>query len=442
MQLKHKFSIIELLTVVLIILLLISLLIPIFVNIKFSARTALCVNNLRQIGILLTSYQSDQDGYLPNNESLYRHTDGVACGYIYACGKPHIPGDTTFPKSGQNNNFYQHWNGHLLPYMEVNLPDQYTRIAMVTKVCTRSSPAQLGGPENPPPAEVTKNGWVVIDDAYRLGGYQDLKAFICPELHQNHIDITTALKFNGIKIPRISQLITGGHTPWSAFADAAGWDYGMGGGIPTTYQANETFFGKETFINSFRMDQIDNVSQKAFIIEGKCATTGVYYSAGSLPYEGGDLSASASFNQANWNPNDPGLSFVHDTIDKFWVMKNIKYNWTKGPDHALDIAGKFNSQFAGKAYMITGTHTSSGFLGSSIVSLVYPGDKGDIYNSFLKSLDSGAILSPFVAYIDEPNEHSYLIGRMNVLFGDGSATTKDQEWLFNNRIKIAHPSQN
>lgn len=441
MKIKHPFSIIELLTVVLIIMLLISLIVPVFVNLKLNARSSLCTNNLRQIGVLLTSYQNDQSGYLPNDESFHRHSDGVACGYVNSCGKPHIPADIQFPKSGQNNQLYQNWNGHLLPYMDHNLPDQYTRVAMVTKICTRSSAAQLGGPENPPPPVVTKNGWVVIDDAYRIGGHQDLKTFICSEMHQNHIDVTTSLKFNGIKIPRVSQLITIGHTPWSAFADAAGWDYGMGGGLPTSYQANEKFFGKGIFINSYRMDQIGDISKKVLILEGKSATCGVYYSAGTNPYDGGDLSATATFNQASWDPNDPGLSFVHDSLEKFWVMKNLKYEWFKGTAHANELANRFNTQYAGRAYKITGANTSSGFTGSSIVSYIYPGDNGDYFNDFLKAFDPKIITTPFSAYIDEPNEYRYLTGKMNVLFGDGSAATKDQAWLFNNRIEIAHASQ-
>ena len=59
------FSIIELLTVVLIILLLISLTFPIFISLKKNAKSSICKNQLRQIGVLFTSNISDDDGYLP-----------------------------------------------------------------------------------------------------------------------------------------------------------------------------------------------------------------------------------------------------------------------------------------------------------------------------------------------------------------------------------------
>lgn len=42
----------------------------------------------------------------------------------------------------------------------------------------------------------------------------------------------------------------------------------------------------------------------------------------------------------------------------------------------------------------------------------------------------------FQAFIDEPNDFNYLVGNMNVLFGDGSVLSKDQAWLCNNRDKI------
>lgn len=434
MRFKQKFSILELMTVILVILLLISLLIPTFLNLKMNARSAICKSNLRQMGVLLTSYQSDQNGYLPNDEVFYRHADGVPCGYIYSCKKSHIPGDIQIPKAGQNNNLYQGWNGHLMPYMSVNLPDNYTRVAMVTKVCTRSNASQLGGPANPPPANVTQNGWVVIDDAYHLGGHQDLKLFICPEMHQNNFDVATSLKFNNIKIPRVSQLITPGHTPWSAFADAASWDYGMGGGMPTSYQANETFFGKGAFINSVRLDEINELSSKALILEGKGATSGLYYGLNQL-------SGSDSFNQPNWDPSDPGLSFVHDANEQFWIMKQVGFEWWRDTNYYMECANRFNVQYAGKAYMVYGYNPWASKPVFSIVSYVFPGVKGDLYNGFLKAYDAKVSLTPFIGFIDEPNEYRYLTGRMNVLFGDGSAETKSQDWLFNNRLKIAAPSQ-
>jgi type II secretory pathway pseudopilin PulG len=157
MSRNNAFSIIEMLTVVFIILFLISLVFPMFTNLKMNARTTQCKNNLRQVAILLNSYQTDHNGYLP-----YKNANGS-----YSCdgGKSDIPK----PLVG-NNELYRNWNGHLLPYLDVNLPDKYSRYAMVTKVgVTRFFHDQLGGPANPPPDDVLKNGWVVVDDALQKG---------------------------------------------------------------------------------------------------------------------------------------------------------------------------------------------------------------------------------------------------------------------------------
>lgn len=422
---KKQFSIIEMLTVVFIILLLISLITPAFTNLKMNARTANCKNHLRQIGTLLNSYQTDNNGYLPNFDML----------------------DIPKPSVG-NNQLYRNWNGHLLPYIDINLPDKYTRYAMYTvRGTTRFHSSQLGGPPNPPPANVLTNGWIVVDDAQKIGGYQDLKTFICPEILQNTFDVAASIKFNGVKIPRIQKLCTGGVTSMSAIGDTKGYDYSMAGGIPTTYLGNDIFFGYRNQKNSYRIDQIRDVSEKALILEGGIADAygdgsngsigATYYTAIDYNfqiYDGGDLSF-GSFSK----PQFHRLSYVHDNIDKFWVMYSMPWSWyfpNTNRVFALELAAKFNTQFAGKASIISGPNTSSGFFGCSIVSVIDPGD-GSMFTSFLKANGYNGTLKPFTQYADEPNDFKYLTGNMNVLFGDSSVLVKDQTWLCNNRRKIA-----
>jgi type II secretory pathway pseudopilin PulG len=413
MRLKKPFSIIELMTVILVILLLMSLLVPIFVNLKMNARTALCKSQMRQIGNLITSYQADHGGYFPNDEV----TDIPATKIV-----------------GGNNGLYANWNGHLIPYIDVNLPDKYTRIAKVTKVgCTRFNAAQHGGPVNPPPANVLKNGWVVVDDALRIGGYNDLKVFICPEIHQNTFDVAAAIKYNGVKIPRISQLVTGGTL---AFADIPGYDYGMTSGVPTTYLANEIFFGSSySYVssktkNSLRVDNIAALSKKALILEGGVADPfgtnsngemqspdySLYASGGAY---GGDLSTHFLYKSLTELQK---LSYVHDNYDTFWVMNSMVGNF--------ELASKFNTRFAGKASMV---YAYPG--GYRIISYMDP-EKGAIFKSFFAANPPVVILTPFNQFVDEPNEFKFLTGNMNVLFGDNSVATKDQAWLCNNRLLI------
>jgi len=95
-SLIHLFSILELLVVVLVILLLLSLTLPVFVNLKMKSRTSLCSNQLRQIGVLFTSYASDHNGYLPNETASGYTKWGIR-----------FPGDIPTPSSG-NNELYSY----------------------------------------------------------------------------------------------------------------------------------------------------------------------------------------------------------------------------------------------------------------------------------------------------------------------------------------------
>jgi len=423
---RKSFSIIELLTVVMIILVLLTLIIPMFTNLKRNARTSLCRNNLRQVGILINSYQTDHSGYLP-----YKNANGA---YSNDGGKSDIPK----PLVG-NSELYRFWNGHLLPYLSVNLPDQYSRYAMVTKAgVTRFSHSQLGGALNSAPTDVLKNGWAVVDDAFRKGGYQDLKTFICPEIHQNTFDVRAYVDYNGVKIPRISQLVRQG------FQDQEGYGYGMNGGVPTTYLANDLFFGYLENSNSYRISSIDDISNKALIIEGGFLFDPIhapYYSVTHSNYygvdDGSDLSSSVVLSKNSHQKT----SYVHDSYDKFWVMNSKIWSYYfpsmwMGRDNAMELASKFNIQFSGKASMISGCQTSSGFFGFSIVSFVDP-ENGEIFKDFFKANNPGVALGNFEAFTDLPNEYQYLTGNMNVLFGDGSVLNKEQAWLCNNRRQIA-----
>lgn len=427
MKSKNAFSIMELMVVVLVILLLISLTVPVFVTLKQNARTAICKENLRQVGVLLTSYQSDHNGHLPND----------AAGVDYSADPKHsdIPRPVhSNPLDGPNNMFYQNWNGHLLPYMDVNLPDKYTRRAMVTKLgCTRTNDGQLGsGVIGTPPPNPLKNGWVVVDDAFRNGGYQDLKIFICPEIHQNTIDIAVTIKYNGVRIPRISQLVNQG------IADVAGSDYEYNGGIPTTYYANRTFFGYGAGINSYRMDQIAESSQKAFIIEGGLADpfgTGSNGEVGCVYYDLRD------FFYPRFDPKEAQfqrLNFVHDNQNELWLFKTACW----GAGLAGDISTKFNNHFKGRASMILGEDYAKTWGGFDliIVSYIYP-DNGNIFKDFFDANKTGFPVNPYFNFVDEPNEFHYVTGNMNVLFGDNSVATKDHAWLTQNRQKITLESK-
>jgi len=443
-MLKSKvfFSVVEMITVVFIILLLMSLLVPTYHNLKMDARTSKCRNHLRQIGTMITAYSSDHNGYLP-----YKWANGAYSEDNGLKGDIPKPPRVMYTK-GPSNELYRNWNGHLLPYIDVHLPHQYTRYAMVTKVgTTRSDNNQLGGPPNPPPANPLDYGWAVVNEAFVNGGYNDLKVFICPEIHQNTFDVSASVDYNGVKVPRISQLCAQG------FGDRAGFDYSMNGGTPTTYVANRFLFDN-SIGNSLRLENIENISNKAFLLEGGIANpfgpgsngaiASPYFDVGSPVYDGGDLSFYVL--QSN-RPSLHKLSFVHDNFYKFWIMpSNVGYGgyfpnmwWSR--NIRIEVTAKFNAHFAPKAYMIEGTQTTHSFDGCGIVSFVDPEEYAPIFKKFFDQHFPGTIpLNPFVAYTDEPNDYHYLTGSTNVLFGDGSAIKKDQAWLFNNRRQITFNS--
>ena len=427
MRSKNYFSILELMTVILVILVLMTLMFPVFTKLKMNAHTAICKNQMRQVGVLTTIYQTDNRGYLP---------------YLSM-------NDIPAPRIG-NNQLYQYWNGHLLPYMDVPLKEKFNRHAMVTKAgVTRYLQSQLGQAINPPPDDVFTSGWVVIDDAYRKGGYQDLKTFICPEIHQNTFDVAASIRYNGVRIPRITQISSnGGVTSHGSFGGDN--DHGWSGGLPTTYLANDLFYGYRSRTNSYRVDQINNISQKALVLEGGVTDSfGVgsngeisnpYYSStvtgGTAYVDGGDL----TINNLT-RPQFHKLSYVHDNMNQFWIMPVGMWSWywpNRGMNinSQLELAYKFNLQFAGKANMIASNYTYSGFPGYYIVSYVDP-ENGKIFKDFFNKNPANADMNNFVPYIDEINDFHYLTGNMNVLFGDGSVVTKDQGWLSFNRKQIS-----
>lgn len=186
------FSIIEMATVTFIILLLMSLIAPSFAKLKMNARTSLCKNQLRQVGIFFNSYATDNEGYLPN--------DLIA----------DIPKSTVKVGSNTvtlNNELYGNWNGHLLPYINSGLKS-YQRTSKLRKDGEIYTYDYVYGKNTgtTKPADELDGGWIVIRDACYKGGFNELKLFICPEVHTNTFDVGISNDFNGLKIPRVSQM--------------------------------------------------------------------------------------------------------------------------------------------------------------------------------------------------------------------------------------------
>jgi type II secretory pathway pseudopilin PulG len=429
MKFNKPFSIIEMMTVVMIVLLLMSLMIPTFVNLKMNAKSVICKSQLRQIGVLLTSYMANNGGYLPNDDAVNRNTAPY----------PRMISDLG-GKNNNNNGLYSYWNGHLLPYFDIKFPTQYARNANVYKVSDELKVL----PAPAPAGNILKDGWAVVDDALNKGGLQDLKEFICPEIHGSTFDVAYSNNNNGLQVPRVSLML---------------YQYGESG-IPTTYLANDTFFGKNGYygakVDSKRMDEIQDISSKLFLVEGSVASAGgngecsspYFYLNTYSPFTGGSLIARFAKGEVGVQK----LSFVHDSKGAFWVMSSQWYSYYFpsywGTETWKDeIATKFNLTFEGKAMMVKASSAWSiqTSIGYDIVSYSNPYldgvsiTGGTIFDKFFTKNPPGVALRPFVDFEVDAKDYNYLVGNMNVLFGDGAVASKNNAWLCNNRLKITQP---
>ena len=426
-------------TVILIVLLLMSLTVPVFVSLKMNARTAICKGQLRQIGVLMTSYASAYGGYLPNDDAL---------NYRRGPNYPQMWSDLT-RVSNPNHDLYSNWNGHLLPFIDTGLKN-YERAAMVDSSgkVRWTIPVRTGNyvgypttDETNEPSDPLTVGWAVINDAYLKGGYNDLKVFICPEIFTSTYDLQASKVYNGRMFPRLKL------TEYCGF-DANDNTY-MGGGIPTNYLANNIFFGKfygwgaRIEPNSMRIDAITDISKKAFLVEGGLCNPANNYSSSDVYYlpssNDRDFVLGGFYN--SFTKTDLGhhkLSFVHDNNKIFWTSyldqwsRGIYYGepWNgTGKLSGAEVANQFNIAFQGKACLLP-TRDGGGY---AIVSFIDP-DKGAIFKSFFGGLGISKQASQFLLY-DEPEFH-YLTGSSNVLFGDGAVATKEQSWIYSNNDKI------
>ena len=71
-QKKTVFTLIELLITIAIVGILAALLMPALSSAQASAKTLICLNNLKQIGNMINYYSTDWDGWLPNMDKLDR----------------------------------------------------------------------------------------------------------------------------------------------------------------------------------------------------------------------------------------------------------------------------------------------------------------------------------------------------------------------------------
>ncbi|MFA6176812.1 MAG: prepilin-type N-terminal cleavage/methylation domain-containing protein [Phycisphaerae bacterium] len=87
------FTLVELLVTIAIVAILATLLIPVLKSAQASAKSAVCLNNLKQIRTYLQLYANDNDGYLPKVWDGVKHWNVVLCDTV---GAPDISARKNF----------------------------------------------------------------------------------------------------------------------------------------------------------------------------------------------------------------------------------------------------------------------------------------------------------------------------------------------------------
>ncbi|MFC1582642.1 type II secretion system protein [Planctomycetota bacterium] len=64
---KKGFTLVELLVVIAVIMLLVALILPVMTSVRIQAKTAVCLSNMRQVGLGVQAYTLDNRGHLPGN---------------------------------------------------------------------------------------------------------------------------------------------------------------------------------------------------------------------------------------------------------------------------------------------------------------------------------------------------------------------------------------
>ncbi|PCJ58126.1 MAG: hypothetical protein COA79_13985 [Planctomycetota bacterium] len=393
---KTKFSLIEMMTVIVVILILITLSVPSINQIKKKARTVICANQMKQLGVLISTYTNDNDGKLPYTTNYTKNATGITSSYKDK--KVYGP-------------LYGSWAGHLLPYLNFE-PTSWDRGLFYYDINTDdvAKPSKAVADEN-------YQNWRLLHDMYMEGGHGSLKLFICPEAAFTYS--ASHLKF-GYNIPRISGILK----PYS----------GRGlYGLPSSYLCNGQLFGKSA--PSKRMEDVD---KKNFLLVEGCDAGGMYQPGMATPIDyrkvfqiwgfyGGSINHVIGGNK--WKPQIPDASppnvafqFLHDDTEEIW--------YSTGGKMGLGTINRYNKIFSPvSSAFFNWDHSESKF--ASLASKQYPGENWENYEN---SSTKGKYR--IHRYYSTDYQMSYYFGDMNFLAADLSVSKRHISSMFQNAREI------